>query len=168
MSALAAVGWLDWTLLAVLLVSIAVGLWRGFVFEALSLAGWVVAWIAAHWGAPRLAPHLPVGTPGGALNHAAALAAAFLAVLLAWALLARLVRLALRASPLSAVDRALGAGFGLLRGAVLLLALASVVLMTPARHSASWRDSRGALWLDAALLTLKPLLPSEARRWLPD
>ena len=44
----------------------------------------------------------------------------------------------------------------------------TVVLMTPARESNSWRDSRGALVLDTAILTLKPLLPSQARQWLPD
>jgi membrane protein required for colicin V production len=168
MELLAAVGWLDWTLLAILLLSVVVGVWRGFVFEAMALAGWVVAWLGAQWFAPQAAPHVPVGVPGGALNHAAAFAACFVAALLAWAVLARLARLLVQATPLSAVDRVLGAGFGLLRGAVLLLALASVVLMTPARESTSWRDSRGALVLDAAILTLKPLLPTAARQWLPD
>ena len=33
--------WVDWALLAVLLVSVVVGLWRGLVFEVLSLVGWV-------------------------------------------------------------------------------------------------------------------------------
>lgn len=168
MELLAAVGWLDWTLLAILLLSVVVGVWRGFVFEAMSLAGWVVAWLGAQWFAPQAAPHVPVGVPGGALNHATAFAVCFVAALLAWAVLARLVRLLVQATPLSVVDRVLGAGFGLLRGAVLLLALASVVLMTPARESTSWRDSHGALVLDTAILTLKPLLPSEARQWLPD
>ena len=151
-----------------LAISVVVGVWRGFVFEAMSLAGWVVAWLGSQWFAPQVAPHVPVGTPGGALNHATAFAACFIAALIAWAVLARLVRMLVQATPLSAVDRMLGAGFGLLRGAVLLLALASVVLMTPARESASWRDSQGALVLDATILTLKPLLPSEARQWLPD
>ena len=44
---LPALGWVDWALLAVLALSIAVGLWRGLVFEVLSLVGWVGAYIAA-------------------------------------------------------------------------------------------------------------------------
>ncbi|MCK7494049.1 MAG: CvpA family protein [Comamonadaceae bacterium] len=48
--------------------SVVVGLVRGFVFEALALAGWVVAWFAAQWAAPQLAPHLPLGEPGSALQ----------------------------------------------------------------------------------------------------
>ena len=33
------------------------GLWRGLVFEVLSLLGWVAAFLLAQWLAPRLAPH---------------------------------------------------------------------------------------------------------------
>ncbi len=169
--ALPALGWVDWTLLAVLAASVVVGLVRGLVFECLSLAGWVVAWFAAQWAAPQLAPQLPVGAPGSAPNLAAAFALCFAGALVAWGLLARLVRLLVRATPLSLPDRLLGAGFGALRGGVLLLALASVVTLTPAAQSGPWRGSQGARWLEAALQGLRPLLPAapeSVRRWLPD
>lgn len=156
--------WLDWTLLAVLAFSVVVGLVRGFVFECLSLAGWVVAWFAAQWGAPQLAPHLPVGAPGSALNLGAAFALTFVAALIVWTLLSRLVRLLIHATPLSLPDRLLGALFGLLRGGVLLLAVATVVALTPASQSTVWRASQGARWLGVALASLKPLLPEPVAR----
>lgn len=84
-----------------------------------------------------------------------------------WALAARLVRLLLHATPLSVPDRLLGAGFGLLRGSVLLLAAATLVALTPAAQSATWKRSEGARWLGIAMLGLKPLLPSELARHLP-
>ena len=161
---LPALHWIDWALAAVLLLSVGVGLVRGFVFEVLSLAGWLVAWFAAQWGAPWMADHVPIGTPGSSLNHAAAFALSFVAALVAWALMARLVRLILHATPLSIPDRLLGAGFGLLRGAVLLLAVAMVVALTPAAQSTAWRSAQGARWLSAALQALKPLLPESAAR----
>ena len=40
-------GWVDLAMLAVLALSVVVGIVRGFVFELLSLAGWIAAWIAA-------------------------------------------------------------------------------------------------------------------------
>jgi len=40
---------LDWVIIVVLLVSTLLSLWRGFVREALSLAGWVAA---SCWPAP--------------------------------------------------------------------------------------------------------------------
>jgi membrane protein required for colicin V production len=164
---LSALGWVDGTLLAVLLLSMVVGLVRGFVFECLSLAGWLVAWFGAQWASPQLAPYLPVGSPGSGLNLGAAFIVAFIAALVVWSLLARLIRMLIHATPLSLPDRLLGAGFGLLRGGVLLLAVASAVLLTPAAQSQGWRASHGARWLGLTLQALKPLLPEPAARLLP-
>jgi membrane protein required for colicin V production len=158
--------WTDWTLLAVLVGSVLIGLLRGFVFECLSLAGWVVAWLAAQWAAPQLAPRLPVGVSGSALNLAAALSLCFIASLVVWSLAAKLIRMLIHATPLSLPDRLLGAAFGALRGVVLLLAVASVLALTPAAQSAAWRGSQGARWLGGSLQVLKPLLPDTVARLL--
>jgi membrane protein required for colicin V production len=164
---MAELGWVDWLLLAVLVASVVVGLWRGLVFEVLSLLGWVVAYVVAQMATPSLAPQLPIGVPGSALNHAATFGLVFLGVLIVWALLSRLVRLLIHATPLSLVDRTLGAGFGLLRGAVLLLTVATVVALTPAARSPAWVDSRGAAWLNGLLRDIKPVLPAELAQRLP-
>ena len=160
-------GWVDWLLLAVLVLSIAVGLWRGLVFELLSLVGWVAAYIAAQAFAPMAAEHLPIGTPGGALNQAAAFALGFVLALMIWMLASRLLRLLIHATPLQLIDRVLGAGFGLLRGAVLLLAVATVVTITPAAREPAWQHSQGAAWLAVALQGLKPMLPESLAQHLP-
>ena len=73
----------------------------------------------------------------------------------------------IHATPLQAIDRVFGAGFGLLRGAVLLLAVATVVAITPAAKSPAWQQSQGAAWLVAALQGLKPVLPEPLARHLP-
>ena len=167
MNAFAALGWVDLTLLAVLALSVVVGLWRGVVFELMSLVGWVVAYIAAQAWSPLLAPQVPVGTPGSPLQLGVAFALIFLAVLIAWSILARLARLLVHATPLTFIDRVLGAGFGLLRGAVLLLAVSTVVAFTPAARSQPWQESLGAAWLGAVLQGLKPVLPEDVSRHLP-
>lgn len=160
-------GWLDWVFLVVALASIVVGLVRGFVFECLALAGWVVAWFAAQWTAPGLATHLPIGTPGGGLNHGVAFLGTFIIALVAWALLARLAKMAIHATPLSVADRILGGGFGALRALVLGLALATAVSLTPAAQSQPWRSSVGARVLTQVLAALKPMLPESAAKLLP-
>ena len=151
--------WVDLLLLGVLLLSAVAGLWRGLLFELMSLAGWVVAYFAAHWLAPELAPHLPVGTSGGAVNQSAAFVLAFAGVLIAWSLLARLLRLLLHATPLSLVDRLLGAVFGALRGLLVALVFATVVGWTPWARSDAWAQSQARPWLEAARDALEPLLP---------
>ena len=157
----------DIGLLLVLAVSMVVGIVRGLVFELLSLVGWVVAYVAAQFLVTGVAPHVPLGKPGTALNYAASFACCFVLVLVAWMLLARVIRWVIQATPLSLVDRALGAGFGLLRGLVLLLALATVLALTPWSRSEAWQASEGASWLNGALRQLKPVLPQEVARHLP-
>lgn len=162
-----ALSWIDWALLAVLLLSVLVGVWRGLVFELMSLVGWVVAWVGAQLLGRDLAPWVPVGEAGSTARVLACFVLAFVGLLIVWALLARLLRLLVQASPLSLPDRVLGGGFGLLRGGVLLLALATVLALTPAARWAPWQQSEGARWLGAVLHGLAPLLPSELARHLP-
>ena len=168
---LGSLGWVDWGLIVVLAASVAIGLWRGLVYELMALAGWLVAYVAAQtWAADVVAPRLqglPLGAPGSAQPLGAAFALTFIGVLVAWGLLARLVRLLLHATPLTVPDRLLGAGFGLVRGGVLLLTLATVVALTPAARAQAWQDSRGAAWLGVALTGLKPVLPEAVARHLP-
>jgi membrane protein required for colicin V production len=164
---MSSIGWVDWALLAVLLVSVVVGLVRGLVFEVLSLLGWLAAYVAAQALGPSLAPHLPVGTPGSALNAGAAFAITFVLALIVWMLTARLIRLVIHATPLTLIDRTLGAAFGLVRALVLLLAVATVVSYTPAVRAAPWQASHGAAWLGVLLAGLKPVLPHAVVRHLP-
>jgi membrane protein required for colicin V production len=55
----------------------------------------------------------------------------------------------------------------LLRGLVILLAVVSVVAMTPAVKADAWQASQGARILGKTLQALKPLLPDSAARLLP-
>ena len=159
--------WIDWALLGVLGLSVLVGVLRGLVFELMSLAGWLVAYVVAVAYGPALAPHMPVGTPGSGLNQSAALAVSFVAALLVWAVLARLARLLIAATPLTVPDRVLGAVFGLVRGVLLLVVVATLVALTPAAQSRDWQSSTGARWLAAVVQGLKPLLPEPIGKWLP-
>jgi membrane protein required for colicin V production len=160
--------WVDWAMSGFLALSVVVGLWRGLVFELMSLVGWIVAYIVAQMFSPDVAAHLPVGRPGEAVNIVAAFALTFIAVLITWSLLARLLRMLIHATPLTVPDRVLGGGFGLLRGVLLLLVVATLVAFLPAaQRSAAWTQSQGAAWLGVALQGLKPMLPSDVARHLP-
>jgi membrane protein required for colicin V production len=159
--------WVDAVLAAVLLVSVVMGLARGVTYELMGLTGWVVAYFAAAWLVPQVAPHIPVGLQESALNQSATLVVCFIGVLVAWGLLARVISLLVKATPLSFLDRVLGAVFGALRGGVLLLLVATVVALTPAAQSPSWRASTAAPLLTGAVKGVKTLLPPDLARWLP-
>lgn len=154
-------GWVDIGLAIFLAVSVIVGLARGFVFELLSLAGWFAAYFAARWFAPMAQTWVHVGDAGSALNHGVAFAGVFIVALIAWSLCARLVRAMVRATPLSSFDRLLGAGFGFVRGVLVLLVVATLIGISPWAQSSSWQRSQGAAWLDATLKQLRPLLMND-------
>jgi membrane protein required for colicin V production len=158
---------IDWIVLAVLALSMLVGLWRGIAREVLSLLGWVAAFWVAQIEAPRVAQWLPMTGSSDMLRYAAGFVVAFLAVLILSGLLAWVVRKFLSAVGLGPLDRLLGGVFGLLRGWVVLLALTVVVSMTPMAQSPAWLQAHATPGLMQALQTLKPLLPAEFGKFLP-
>ena len=153
--------------MAVLLASMLVGAWRGLVVEVVSLLSWLAAFVLAQWFAPDVAAKLPMAGAAEAVRYAAGFVLVFVATLFAGALIGFLVSKLLSAVGLGAINRLLGALFGLLRGAVLVLAATVVVGMTPAKSSEAWQASVGARWASAALGFLKPVLPQEFGKYLP-
>ena len=158
----------DWMLLGVLALSMVLGFWRGFVFEVLSLVGWVAAFVGAQWLAAEVIDWLPFvkGAPG-AVQYAVAFVVVFVLILLAVGVLTWLIKKLVESVGLRPVDRALGAGFGLARGVVLLLALTVVVQLTGLSSGDWWQSARGPAWLDMSLEGLKPLLPEAFVKYLP-
>jgi membrane protein required for colicin V production len=158
---------LDWVMVALLLASFLLGAWRGLVYEVLSVISWVAAFVLAQWFAPRVATVLPMGATAESLRYASGFLLVFLGVVFAGGLLAWITKKLVQAVGLRPIDRTLGAVFGLLRGAVLLLALAVVVNMTPLKSGDWWTKSKGADVSTSALKALKPVLPEQFRQYLP-
>jgi membrane protein required for colicin V production len=158
---------LDWVFVVVLAASFLLGAWRGLVYEVLSVLSWIAAFILAQLFAPDVAGWLPMGQAPQALRYAAAFLLVFVVVVFAGGLLAWIIKKLVEAVGLRPVDRVLGAGFGLLRGALLLMAVAIVVNMTSMRGDGWWTESKGAAMSTAAVKQLKPVLPERFGQYLP-
>jgi len=123
------VQWIDWAILIAIALSALLSLWRGFVREAVSLAGWVVAFFAARFFHLILAPYFSDTIASEALRRALAWLIIFFAVLficyvIAWAMSSMIEKIGL-----TAPDRALGMVFGFLRG---IAVCALLVIMSKA------------------------------------
>jgi membrane protein required for colicin V production len=152
---------IDAGLIAVLVFSVLLGLLRGMLMEVLSLLGWLASWYAAqYWGA-EMAAHIPLGASGSDFNRLAGFVTTFVAVLLVWSLMSWLLQKLMRASPMSAGDRALGGLFGFVRGLVVVTIIVMVVSLTPFAKAQVWQDSIGTRWFRAAIAILKPVLPGD-------
>jgi membrane protein required for colicin V production len=140
--------WLDYAFLVVVLLSMLVGVLRGFVREALSLVTWILAVILALRYGALLGEEFRPSIHSLPLRVAAGSAAVFLLTILAGSLAIWLVGLLIENIGLRPADRMLGAGFGLLRG------------LTTMREGSAWR---------ASLLRPKiEPLAAEVRRLIPD
>lgn len=158
---------LDWVVLAVLAVSVLLGLWRGLVYEVLSVLNWVAAFVLAQWLAARAAALMPLGGAGESIRYAAGFVVVFIGALFVGGLIAWLVKKLVEAVGLRPVDRVLGAVFGLVRGTVAVLALAVVVHLTGLKDGAWWTESMTAGVATAALRGLKPVVPERFEAYLP-
>lgn len=138
-----------------------IGAWRGLVYEVLSVLGWVASFFVAQWAALRVASLLPLHSASEPVRYAAAFLLIFIAAVFTAGLLAFLLKKLVQAIGLRPVDRTLGAGFGLVRGLILLLAATVVIDMTALKTSNWWRESEGAAVLTATLRGLKPMLPEQ-------
>jgi len=158
----------DWILLGVLLASMVIGLWRGLVYEVLSLAGWVAAFVVAQWLASDVVGWLPFiqGAPIS-VQYAVAFALVFVVTVFVAGLVSWLIKKLVETVGLRPVDRTLGAVFGLARGLVLLLALTVVLQLTGLSRDAWWTTAQGPVWLELVLTGLKPLLPQTFVEYLP-
>ena len=158
--------WADWFLLAVLVVSILIGVIRGFTREVLGLVSWVVAIVASLLLGPSaigwLEPHIT--TPS--LRIAGAYALVFLVALVLGAVVTSVVSLLVRKSALSGVDRMVGGGFGLLRGVLIGVVFVCLVGITPARQDPWWKESMFIPRLEWLADGFRSLLPEKWRPYL--
>ena len=164
--------WVDYCIIAVLALSVLMGLLRGFIGEVLALACWIAAfWFAWVFGPQLAAAFTAIDTPSARLLLGYAIC--FLGVLMAGAVLSFLMRKLIAGSGLSGSDRLLGMVFGLIRGLALVTLLVLVLGFTPLARDPWWQHSqllptfqRSAGWISARLppevtkyLDLRALLP---------
>ncbi|WP_372737544.1 CvpA family protein [Neptunomonas sp.] len=134
--------WADWAILGIVGISGLFSIKRGFVREALSLLTWVTAFIIARLFTDALATVLADYIQTPSFRIASAFAILFIMTLIVGALVSNLVSLLVQATGLSGTDRILGMGFGLARGALLVVVLVALLGGTPAVQDAWWQESQ--------------------------
>jgi membrane protein required for colicin V production len=148
--------WVDWIILAVLLVSILVAASNGFFFELFSFAGAIVGYIAAAWGYQRVAAWYMPWVKAPWVAEIAGFLTIFIGIVILAGIIGRLARWAMKEVGLSWADRVLGGAFGLVRGviviAVVLLATASFAPGSAAIAKSQFAPyilivARGAIWV---------------------
>jgi membrane protein required for colicin V production len=157
--------WADYCILAVLGLSVLMGLMRGFIGEVLALAGWVLAfWFAWQFG-DSVAAHLTmVDQPS--IRMLLGYGLCFLLVLLVCGIVSFLMRKLVAGSGLSGSDRLLGMVFGLVRGLALVTITVLLLGFTPLPRDPWWHQSQLLPTFQGYAQWLSARLPPEATKYL--
>ncbi len=147
----------DYAVLGIMLLSLLLGLWRGLVYEVLSLLGWPLAFMLSRQFADSLEPLLPVSQE--AARQALAYALVFIAALIAWAALVWVLARLIRAVGLGLLDSLLGSVFGLLRGVLIILVLVWLAGASSIPEQRFWRDAKFSSSAEDVALLGKAVLP---------
>lgn len=134
--------WVDYTIIAVLLLSVLISLARGFIREALSLAAWIIAfWVALTFSknfSVYLTPYLHNPTT----SYVTAFIILFIACLLLVASINFVITTMMDKTGISGTDRLLGVVFGFVRGLLFIAILMLAARMTPFPQNNVWKESQ--------------------------
>lgn len=150
---------LDWILLLVVGISALLGVLRGLIGIAVSLAAWLLAGSAAWLFGGDVGRSLVTDGQLGWGEYLGGYALSFVVVWVAVALLGLLVRRIAHSAGLSEVDRLFGLGLGLVRGVFFGCALLLLLGMTSVPGKPTWRDSTGVAMLLPGAAWMRSCMP---------
>ena len=155
--------WVDYCIIGIVVLSLLVGLLRGFVRELLGVATWVAAfgmsWFFGPTAAHTLARHIDIP----AVRLVSGYALMFFGSLFIGAVITHLLGMLVKDGAAAGIDRMLGGGFGLARGIFVVVLIIMLAGVNSGQHERWWRDSQlipPLLPLASALRTCVP------ERWL--
>lgn len=153
--------WVDYGILAIVLISAFVSLLRGFVKEALSLTGWVVAFWLSLTFAGNLAGLLESSIRAPSLRLIVAFAILFVLTLMVTATINYFAARLVKVTGLTGTDRVLGVFFGMLRGTVLVAVLVLMAGLTSLPKDPWWTDSALLPQFQTVAIWLRGFLPPD-------
>jgi len=155
---------IDIVVLAVVGISVLLGMIRGLVREVLALVAWVAAFLLSNFLAPEAAKLLPQGLGSEEIRLLVSYVVVFIIVLVALSVLAILASKLVKVVGLGVSDRVVGGVFGLTRGVLVVMILVLLAGLTSLPRQSAWRDAalRGAL--EASAGYVKTWLPADLSR----
>ncbi|MDS1141494.1 CvpA family protein [Pusillimonas sp. SM2304] len=157
----------DYLVLAILGVSAFLGLLRGLIKEVLSLIAYVVAFLAAVWWGPLVSVWFTDLIENALLRTAVAYGLVFITMLLLVGLVNVTLGTLIQKTGLTPADHGLGALFGLLRGALIVLVLVALAGYTDLPKEPWWQEARLSRTTIQAIQQIKLMLPPSLASWLP-
>lgn len=133
--------WVDIVIPGIIAISALFSLLRGFVREALSLAGWLAAFWLALTFAGDLAELFLSGISTPSLRVVVAFTILFVLTLVIMALINKLASQLIKKTGLTGTDRMIGMVFGVVRGVLIVSVLVLLAGFTTMPQDSWWQES---------------------------
>jgi membrane protein required for colicin V production len=150
----------DWVIAAIVILAVIGAAKNGFFVEAFSLGGVVLGLLIASWNYQRLMPSLQHAIHTLAVAETIAFLAIALTIMIAAGLAGRILHRTAHSIGLGWLDRLVGAGFGFLKGCVVVTL--GVMALAAFYPQSGWLDhSRLAPYFLSAAHTTTAVTPAE-------
>lgn len=149
----------DIVVIVVLMASIGLGWFRGFVYELLSMFGWPIAYMLSQRYAADVATQLPAHL--GMLLMPVTYAIIFITALIVWGLIILGFFKLVTAVGLGKLDKLLGGFFGFVRGIIVLLGLIWFCGLTTLPEQPIWIEAVFSQPAEDIALSNKHYLPPD-------
>lgn len=155
----------DIIILVIILLSVLISLMRGFVKEALSLAGWVLAlWVSMAFTA-GMSELYGDSIKDPTLRLLASFLTLFILTLIVSAVVNFFACQLVQRTGLTGVDRTIGVVFGFIRGILLVTILVMLAGLLTLPKESWWNESVFLFRFEVIATWLKDLLPAEIARY---
>ena len=153
--------WIDYVVLVIIGISALISLFRGFVREALSLFGWILA----IWASLSFCKALSVFLEGIISVPSVRIAAAFLIVFFGCLICIGIINYfagkLITGTGLSGTDRMIGVVFGAVRGVMVVGLLVLLAGFTAVPQDAWWEQSMLLKHFEIIAIEIRGLLPAD-------
>lgn len=143
-----------------IVLSVMIGVMRGFVKESISLVSWGVAIVLSIMYSGEVAACITF-TKMALVKNTLAFLSIFVGVVFIGAVTNYMIGSFVRKTPFSIADRIMGSLFGLLRGVAVISLVILLAGLTPFPETPWWRESVGIAQFQGMAFWLKDRLPDD-------
>ena len=151
--------WIDLSIIAILLISTIFSIKRGFAKDAISLSAWILAFVIAISLGDKFALILPQSLEDERLRLGIAVVLLFIATLIVGIVANFMSEGFINMVKLGALDRNLGALFGLVRGIVIVCLMVVLGAFISLNETGWWDRSALLPYFESLINYVLPILP---------
>ncbi len=153
--------WIDVSVLAVVLLSVLIGVMRGFIKEALSLLNWGLAVTGSIYFHDISESYLSKFIDSLPVRSVVAYGVVFLVILVTGSIISHLISFIVKKSGLGGTDRMLGILFGFIRGVLVCSICLIVVSFTPIKKQVIWQHSQALPYFEPLMNWINDAVPEQ-------